>query len=45
MTCGAVDGEELLVHDWRVDRLTGSAFPGRWPRSAPTASTGAGLPG
>jgi len=21
-TCQAGDGEELLVHDWRVDRLT-----------------------
>jgi hypothetical protein len=27
-TCGAVDGEELLVHDWRVDRLTRLGVPG-----------------
>ena len=27
-TCGAVDGEELLVHDCRVDRLTRLGVPG-----------------
>jgi hypothetical protein len=25
---GAVEGEELLVHDWRVDRLTRLGVPG-----------------
>jgi hypothetical protein len=27
-TCRAVDGEELLVHDGRVDRLTRLGVPG-----------------
>ena len=26
-TCEAVDGEELLVHDWRVDRLSRLGVP------------------
>lgn len=26
-TRGAVEGEELLVHDWRVDRLTRLRVP------------------
>ena len=33
-------GEGLLVHNWRVDRLTRLGVPGRWPRSTPTASIG-----
>ena len=37
--------EELLVHNWRVARLTGLASPGRWPRSTPTALTGTRSPG
>ena len=28
MTYQAVDDEELLVHDWRVDRLTRIGVPG-----------------
>ena len=27
-TCQAGDGEELLVHDWRVNRLTRLGVPG-----------------
>ncbi len=27
-TCEAVDGKELLVHAWRVDRLTRLGVPG-----------------
>ena len=39
-TYRGLDEEELLVHNWRVDRLTRLGVPGRWPRSTPTASTG-----
>ena len=45
MTTQAVDEEELLVHTWRVARLTQLGIPERWPRSKPTASTGTKSPG
>ena len=32
ITCHeTVDREELLVHSWRVERLTELGIPGRWP--------------
>ena len=45
MTTQPVDHERLLVHNWRVARLTRLGIPGRWPRSTPTASTGTRSPG
>ena len=45
MTTQAVDKEDLLVHNWRVARLTQLGIPGRWPRSKPAASTGTRSPG
>ncbi len=45
MTTPAVDEEEVLLHTWRVARLTQLGIPGRWPRPKPAASTGTRSPG
>ena len=41
----AIGHDESPVHNWRVSQLKRLGVPGRWPRSAPTASTGIRWPG
>jgi hypothetical protein len=41
----AVDHDDLLVHTWRVARLTRLGIRRCWPRSTPTTSTGIRSPG
>ena len=41
----AAGDEKLLVHNWRVARLTRLGIPDRWPTSTPTSLTRTRSPG